>query len=159
MLEVNNTTKQKINLRQLHKLAELFLKVHKKPSALVSLAIVGPTKMRQLNKIYRGLDKTTDVLSFIAHSSQPTSLNRDKYLGEVIININESQKISKYRAMLLELGVDLGRSQIAVRNYIFNFLFVHGLLHLLAYNDEKEKDRLQMLGLGKKFLEKAEKML
>jgi len=57
------------------------------------------------------------------------------------------------------LGVDLGRSQIAVRNYIFNFLFVHGLLHLLAYNDEKEKDRLQMLDLGKKFLEKAEKML
>jgi len=151
MLGINNTTKQKINTRQLHKLAELFLKVYKKPSALVSLAIVGPARMRQLNKTYRNIDKTTDVLSF--------SSSVDKYLGEVIININESQKISKYREMLLELGVDLGHNQTATRNYIFNFLFVHGLLHLIGYNDENEKDRLQMLGLGKKFLEKSKKML
>ena len=35
-----------------------------------------------------------------------------------------------------------------------NFIFVHGLLHLLGHDDETEKKRLAMIALGEKILEK-----
>jgi ssRNA-specific RNase YbeY (16S rRNA maturation enzyme) len=38
--------------------------------------------------------------------------------------------------------------------YLFYFILVHGLLHLLGYNDISEKGRLKMLRMGKKFLTK-----
>ena len=53
----------------------------------VSIAIVGDRKMRALNKKYRNIDKTTNVLSFSQSEGEPTVLPSDKlYLGDVIIS-------------------------------------------------------------------------
>jgi len=166
MMEINNTTRQPINSQKLRLLAAKFLLVHKKSGASVSLAIVGPVRMRQLNKRYRKIDKTTDVLSF---PSVKAAIARGKagqagkavasYLGEVIINRAEADKITKYQPMLAELGLNLKRHRTAVRDYIFYFLFIHGLLHLIGYDDAREQDRHAMLRLGKKFLDRAGIML
>jgi len=151
MLEINNTTSQKVNIKKTGLLVEKFLRAYKRSGSLVSLAIVGQARMRYLNKRYRGMDKTTDVLSFAGEG---------KYLGEIVININEVGKVSKYQEMLQELKIDPGsKSKAAALNYIFYFLLVHGLLHLLGHNDEKETERQVMLRLGKKFLDSAGKML
>ncbi len=130
MLEINNTTKQKINLNKTKKIVEDWLIKNKKKNWEVSLAIVGSARMKSLNNIYRGINKTTDVLSFTD-------------LREIIINIEEVKKASKY----LEV---FGEKKSA--EYIFYFLLVHGLLHLIGYEDDKENDRLKMMSLGEKFL-------
>jgi probable rRNA maturation factor len=147
MVEINNLTKQKINSTKTVKLVEEFLRVYKKSSAEVSIAIVGAERMRRLNNNYRGTDKTTDVLSF-GEKEEKNNRNIKKsgagnYLGEVVINITETKKASKY----LEV---FGVTKSA--DYIFYFLLIHGLLHLIGYEDEKEIDRQNMLALGTKFL-------
>ncbi|MEI6529750.1 MAG: rRNA maturation RNase YbeY [Candidatus Falkowbacteria bacterium] len=137
MVEINNTTGQKINLAKTKKIIEEFLRVYKKTKWEVSLAIVGAKRMRKLNNDYRGINKTTDVLSFSGDGTQK------KYLGEVVINIEEVKKANKY----LEVFA-LKKSG----EYIFYFLLVHGLLHLIGHEDDKENDRQKMLLIGEKFL-------
>ncbi len=139
MVEINNTTKQKVNFIKTKKIITEWLRLHKKNNWDVSLAIIGAARMRKLNYDYRGIDKTTDVLSFTG-----TGENK-KYLGEILINIEETKKAPKY----LEV---FGRKKSA--DYIFYFLLVHGLLHLIGHEDERECDRQKMLRLGEKFLAK-----
>lgn len=138
MLEINNTTKNKINIKKITALTESFLKFYKIKNWSVSLALIGSKKMRTLNNNYRGIDKTTDVLSFEGE-------DENKYLGEVIINVDEVKKVNKY----LEIFKKAPRAE-----YLFYFIFIHGLLHLVGYDDSTEKARLEMLELGKKFLYK-----
>ncbi len=53
----------------------------------VSVAIIGDRKMRQLNKKYRDLDKTTNVLSFPQNEGPAVPRSQDKvYLGDVVIS-------------------------------------------------------------------------
>ena len=152
MIEINNTTKQKINSAKIKRLVGAFLNVYKKPAFEVSIAIIGASRMQKLNNNYRGINKPTDVLSFGGEeeiggrkkNSMQKKMSAQKYLGEVIINIEEVKKASKY----LEV---FGIKKSA--DYIFYFLLVHGLLHLVGYNDEKEAERLKMLSLGEGFLE------
>lgn len=92
---------------------------------MISLAIIGDSKMKQLNSVYRGHNQTTDVLSFPA-------------LDEIIINIKQIKRQAK------ELGQ---RSEDE-----FDFILVHALLHLIGFQDESEADRLKMMELGKDFL-------
>ena len=138
MLEINNTTCQKISLAKTKKIVDAWLLVYKKSDWFVSLALIGAKRMKKLNKCYRGIDKATDVLSFPGDS-------KGKFLGEVIINLEEIKKPNKY---LEVFGVKKSS------DYIFNFLLVHGLLHLIGYNDETEKERQKMISLGVKFLAK-----
>ncbi|MFA6995614.1 MAG: rRNA maturation RNase YbeY [Patescibacteria group bacterium] len=158
MIEINNTTRQRINLKKTREIAEKFLRVYKKNNYEVSLAIVGEVRMKYFNQKYRGINKTTDVLSFCGPAAETeggrASMNRSKkFLGEIIINISETKKLEKYREMFQEinLGTDNRNKNSA---YLFYFLMVHGLLHLVGYNDDREKERLKMLKLGRDFLEK-----
>ncbi len=137
MVEVNNTTKQKINNKKIEKIVMDFLNVYKKSKFEVSVAIIGSARMQSLNNDYRGINKTTDVLSFAGTAP--------KELGEVIINIEETKKASKY---LDVFGVR------KPADYILYFLLVHGLLHLIGYEDDREEERLEMLKIGEKFLKR-----
>ncbi len=144
MLEINNTTGKKINKKLLETIAEKFARAFKKKGD-ISLAIVGPARIKSLNRDYRGLDKTTDVLSFTAEN-------------EIIVNISDIEKVNKYRSMFLELGYDIssfkGEAQKnRLGEYLLYFLFVHGLLHLAGYDDMVEPERLAMIKKGRDFLQ------
>ena len=144
MLEINNTSKQKINLKKLNDLTDSFLKFYKRKNYSVSLALIGSAKMRHLNNDYRGIDKTTDVLSF-AGDQVFDGNDKNKYLGEVIMNFDEIKKVNKYLDIF---------DKAPKLDYLFYFIFVHGLLHLVGYDDMTEKGRLEMIKKGKDFLQK-----
>lgn len=163
MLEINNTTKQKINLKKIRKITERFLGTYKKPGRQVSLAIIGPARMKKLNYEYRGINQATDVLSFPGQTglsffdAEPDRSSRaSKYLGEIIINIDETGRTRKYRALFREIGLDFGgrAGNRQEEEYLVYFLLVHGLLHLIGYDDATEAGRREMVRLGRKFLEK-----
>ena len=111
MLEINNTTKQRINLKKTQEIATKFLRAYKKTGQEVSLAIVADAKMKSLNFHYRGIAKATDVLSFPGEKSA-------KFLGEIVIDIQEARRAGKYREMFKELDLDLRRLPA---DYIFYF--------------------------------------
>ena len=186
MVEINNTTKQKINCRAIAAKAENLLRDCGLAGAEVSLAIIGSARMRRLNREYRGFDKATDVLSFpsgrlkkkfplnsgkarkasvfpgqakalkasaaafgrLKKKSLPGSAKfpaDNLYLGEVIVNIDDVGRPGKYR--------DIFGSPAVKSSYLLDFLVIHGLLHLVGYDDKSAEARQEMISLGRKFLE------
>jgi probable rRNA maturation factor len=143
MLEMVNNTKTKLCQRKARRLSEGILKFYHLEDKEVSLVIVGDKKMRSLNRDYRGLDQATDVLSFPAEENMTNKEEGGNLLGEIFINIDEAKRTNKY----IEL---FGRKR--GYQYIFYFLFVHGLLHLIGYDDRTETERKVMVALGEKFM-------
>lgn len=157
MIEINNTTKHRVDRKKIETLVAKFLVVYKQTGREISLAVVGDARMRRLNREYRGTDKATDVLSFPAERmvrrARPgrPSKKSGQYLGEIIINIQEAHRRTKYRDMLEELPDSVPASA----DYIFYFLIIHGLLHLVGYDDATEKGRREMLRRGWELLDKT----
>lgn len=153
MIEIVNTTKHRINRQKIKFLSEAFLSHFKNSRVDVSVAIVGSRRIRLLNKQYRGIDKATDVLSFAGAEWE------GNLLGEVIVSPQEIKKISKYQDVLKFIGQSYPVKNIKkTEKYLFYFILIHGLLHLVGYDDDKEEDRQEMLLLGKNFLSKHDIM-
>ena len=134
MIEINNTTKFRINKKELVRIGESFLRRYGFKNKDISLAFVSESVIKRLNNTYRQKNKITDVLSFEGD---------DNFLGEIVISpvqIKRQAQEAKH-SFLAEL----------------NFIFVHGLLHLAGYNDETEKNRLEMIKVGEEFLKKYKK--
>lgn len=75
----------------------------------LSLVFIGNTRMRRMNRTYRGKDATTDILSFPF----------DRTSGEIVISLQEAAKRAKRFAM-------------TPRQYL-TFLMIHGCLHLNGF--------------------------
>jgi len=83
--------------------------------------------MRGLNLRWRGMDRRTDVLSFpLFSSSREFPPEGDFPLGDIVIDPDLARRQAK------EQGIPLGEE--------LRRLIVHGLLHLLGYDHEKDAD-------------------
>jgi probable rRNA maturation factor len=93
----------------------------------VSLAIVSDRRVRELNRRYRRRDYATDVLSFPSDSS-PQPRASSPYLGEVVIarGVARRQARQAKHSEAAELRV----------------LALHGLLHLLGYDHERDRGEM-----------------
>jgi probable rRNA maturation factor len=107
---------------------------------VVSIALVSDRRMRALNREYRGQDMVTDVLSFPALSARPSALRRSSHqlpatshrlLGDLAIasGVARRQARDGGHSLLTELKV----------------LALHGLLHLLGYDHERDGGRMQRI--------------
>ncbi|OGF22838.1 rRNA maturation RNase YbeY [Candidatus Falkowbacteria bacterium RBG_13_39_14] len=62
--EINNTARYPVNKKIIQRTVDKCAKFLKFKDADLSIAFVADKEIRQMNKIYRGVDKPTDVLSF-----------------------------------------------------------------------------------------------
>lgn len=92
--------------------------------AALSIVITDDENVRALNEEYRGVDETTDVLSFGMESagdaSFPLPPDAPRQLGEIIISFEQAQRQAD------EFGHTVGHE--------VSLLIVHGILHLLGYD-------------------------
>ncbi len=99
----------------------------------VTVAIVSDARVRALNRQYRRKDKATDVLSFPASASRLRRGRPDErgYLGDVVIaaGVAARQAHEAGHTLATELRV----------------LALHGLLHLLGYDHERDDGRMARL--------------
>ncbi len=93
----------------------------------VSVSYLDDRAMRKLNLTHRGMNKTTDVLSF---PSEPGP-GEFPHLGDIVISLPVAEKMAK------KLGVSRRRE--------VETLVIHGFLHLCGY--DHEKDQGEMLAL------------
>ena len=122
MIEVNNLTGFRVNKDFLKKIAQKVLANEKKNKTELSIALVGPSRIKELNKKYRKKDKVTDVLSFIYNKSS----------GEIAICLQEVKKNAKKFDSIFKK--ELAR------------VLIHGTLHLLGYDhegSEKEAEKMR----------------
>ena len=114
----------------------------------MSIAIVSDARVRALNRQYRKKDTATDVLSFPAFAPSalrrgkppafaPSALRRGKppgdgeFLGDVVIASGVAARQAR------EAGHSLATE--------LRVLALHGLLHLLGYDHERDDGRMARL--------------
>ena len=87
--------------------------------------------MKELNRKYRGKDKSTDVLSFSMREGEDFPNNEKENLGDIVISLDRANKQAKEFEISLEDEIKR--------------LLDHGCLHLLGYqhedvSEDKEKE-------------------
>lgn len=102
----------------------------------VSVSFVGDEEIHELNMDYRGVDRTTDVLSF------PMDDEFTNMLGDIVININK----------VIEQANEYGHSEKREISY----LTVHSTLHLMGFDHEEEEDKKEMRAVEDRVMEKLE---
>lgn len=99
-------------------------------SAEVSVAIIGDRRMRELNRSYRNIDETTDVLSFPLND--PTYTKNQSFveapdgilhLGDILISFPQA--------------VETATEENKLVDDVIVFLALHGLDHLLGIHHEE----------------------
>lgn len=103
----------------------------------VSVALVDDAYIRVLNREYRGVDQPTDVLAFPLDEGDSEG---ERSLGDIVISVERARDQARQFKHPL-------RREIAL-------LAVHGLLHLLGYEDETEAGASAMWSRQKELLEK-----
>lgn len=92
----------------------------------IELVIVDENAMKAINSAQRGIEKATDVLSF-ALKAVPNAANLP--LGSIVINANAVKDEAKARKHSKEAE--------------FTLLFLHGILHLLGFDHEKDNGQMR----------------
>lgn len=116
MIEVNNLTLKKIDLNRVRSIILETLRLEKRvDDKEVSVAIVNSYEIEKINSKYRNINQPTDVLSFEGEGN---------ILGEIIICPDEIQKNGE------NFDNELKR------------VLIHGTLHLLNYDHEKDQGEM-----------------
>jgi rRNA maturation RNase YbeY len=137
----NRQRKVKLNLREIERDSRRALRSLGLQRAELSLLFASPALTRSLNRDYRGVDRTTDVLSFPIYSSPGEFPPEGGFLlGDIVIN--PQLAASQARELGHTLGAEIRR------------LLVHGLLHLMGHGHEgSDYQRRKMRRLERELLE------
>ncbi len=112
----------------------------------LSVLLVDDKEIQDYNRLYRGKDAPTDVLSFsqLEGDGQDLTLLPPGFplpIGDIVISIPRMR----------EQAAEYGHGE----NREFGFLVVHGLLHLLGFDHENEADMRIMLEMTEDLLAPA----
>lgn len=135
-----------IDEERLHRVVETALRAEEAPpNASLSLVIVGDEEMSRLHVHFRGEEGPTDVLTFPADENAAEAEDEEHYLGDIIVCWPQAER------QAAEFGGHHPHEELEL-------LAVHGVLHLLGYDDEEENARrtmwarqaaiMEQLGLG-----------
>lgn len=107
-------------------------KNYKTNTIFCTLLLSGNQEIKKLNKRFRKVNKSTDVLSFPFYKKKilRNKIKKEKeiYLGDIIINFNKVSSKNNLKIFKLQ----------------FDKLLIHGLVHLFGHDHKKEKDFRKM---------------
>ncbi len=117
--------------QHIRKVVQKTLKFLKKNNLALDVYLVKDAEIKRLNLRFRDKNKVTNALSFVTARNFPHPDIKQplRYLGEIY----------------------LAPSYIKVHKESLEYLFIHGLLHLLGYTHSRPRDKITM--------EKAERRL
>jgi probable rRNA maturation factor len=119
----------------LRKIITEILSSHKIRRCEISLTFVGENKIKSLNRKYLGRSGITDVISFNLSDEDRTDSD-SPLVGDIYICTARARKQAE------DLGLPLEEELIR--------LAAHGVLHLLGYDHENQRDAGRMFELQEK---------
>jgi len=132
-LEVNNKSQSPVKDSFFASVAEKTLeKINFKKNVSISLALVKPEEMKEINGKYRSHGEVTDVLSFSEYASQEAiekSAEGEVFLGEIILCYDD------IKGYLKKENINLKKELAKV--------FSHGILHLAGFSHGKAMFKIQ----------------
>jgi len=147
-IRVDSAFRKHVDEKDMQRLVDLTLEcAGVEEEVELGLYITNDAKMKELNRAYRGVDETTDVLSFALSESEAESFigppDSVLPLGEVIISFPRAAKQAEDRDRSLH-------EEMA-------WLVVHGVLHLLGYDHDKPSRERRMRTMERKAMAMASK--
>jgi probable rRNA maturation factor len=94
-------------------------------AGVITIALVDDAEMRRLHRQHMNLDSTTDVLTFDLRETKTAALEAD-----LVLCVDEATRQARRRGH-------------AVRHELLLYA-IHGLLHLLGYDDHRAADAKRM---------------
>lgn len=92
-----------------------------------SVAFISDRRMAELNKLFRGKDSTTDVLSF-PHEADEFETGEENFLGDIVISVEQAKRQAEANRLSLETEIKQ--------------LILHGALHLCGYDHETDNGEM-----------------
>ncbi len=143
MININVFSNEKAWSKRLKKkelffkeICKAFPKKYKFLNKRISLTLLlsNNKQIKKLNKKFRNKNKATDILSF--PSTKKIKILKHTYVGDIMISYNfidkpKSQEIKLFKEKLTKI-------------------FIHGFLHLLGFNHQKDIDYKKMFREEKK---------
>ncbi len=135
-LSLQNAQTRKVRTTALRQAARRLLEIEGLARAEISVLLTDDATIHDLNRRYRGYDKPTDVLSFAQQEMlddappMPALPGQPAALGDIVISVDTAARQAETHGIALETELAL--------------LTVHGLLHLLGYEDETENGAERM---------------
>ena len=123
--------------QKLKKISKI-IKFFKHKNIIFTILLTNSLNIKKLNKKFRKLNKSTDVLSFPSFPSKELKFIKGKrfYIGDIAVSYEIINSRSKIFFSLSE----------------FDKVWIHGLLHLLGYDHVKNKDYYKMNKIEKRIL-------
>lgn len=117
----NRQKKIKIDIRRLRSTIRKVFSCLGLTDQELSLIIVDNEEISEINKNYLGKSSPTNVISFSMSEGEFGSVNPN-VLGDIVVSAEKA-------------GQDAAKSGISFHDE-FDYLVIHGILHLLGYNHE-----------------------
>lgn len=138
-IQISNRQQLRADLELLRNLAKCVLESEgiKEPLQL-SITLVDLKEIQDLNLKYRAVNHPTDVLAFPLTEASPGEKGTPQILGEVVISPEAA------REQASEYGQDY-LDELCL-------LLVHGILHLLGYNHQEDKEKAAMVAREEQIL-------
>ncbi|MCX5832234.1 MAG: rRNA maturation RNase YbeY [Deltaproteobacteria bacterium] len=138
LLIENRQKKVKVDRRRLRQTANKIIRELGCRDKEISLALVDNDQIREINRQYLNRDYPTNVIAFSQLEGDFGDLN-PTLLGDVVISVERAAGDGPAGGLTLDDELD--------------FLFIHGLLHLLGYEHEntteaeaqRMKDKAELL--------------
>lgn len=110
----------------------------------ISIILTDEANIQRINKEYRNIDKSTDVLSFPMFEPEEikSAKTREEVLGDIVVCI----PIVKKQAVEYEHSEERE----------FAYMLVHGFYHLMGYDHIVEEDKARMREKEEKILKELE---
>ena len=137
-IKIRNLQKKKVNLQGLKKLANKTLAHQGVDGKEISILLVDDKTITGLNKQYLKKNYPTDVLAFRMQDGEFTDLHPE-ILGDVIISLDTAHS----RAEEFQTGF----------RYEIQLYLIHGILHLLGFDDRSSSSRNRMKSIQEEILD------
>jgi probable rRNA maturation factor len=131
MIEVvNRQRKMAVDIERWQAFSERALKSIRKSESDATIAFVSDRQMKDLNKRFRNINRSTDVLSFPA---EEVGAAAGTNLGDIAVSLERATTQAEENGLTLEVEIAQ--------------LILHGLLHLCGYDHETDQGQMNRLEL------------
>jgi len=135
---IDNQDEEKLDFKHLEEVCRyISIKFDPDNNRIINIIFIDDKKMKDMNRKYRNIDRSTDVLSF---SYLDGSIGQEKtgshnIIGEVYISPATARKNSSQQESQWDLMLEI------------ILLVIHGTLHIFGYDHEKEDEKAQMYNI------------
>ncbi len=128
--------KPEFDLKKIQAVVDTALAEDRLDNCMLTVLLVEDSECARLHASHFGDDEPTDVMTFPDGATDPESGRR--HLGDLAVGVDVASRVA----------AEKGRAEAdEVCLYV-----LHGVLHLLGYDDEDERDLAEMWGVQRRLL-------